>query len=156
MKLRRLNLHHMHARILYFLENIDWLNCDTWRLFANHQPSTSMNILCFGGNIPPIKWLSYFHPTGSHWITMMSSNGNILTLLGFCEGNSPVTGRLPSQRSLTRTQGFDIFVICAWTNNFPYGEINERGFSNPRPKIASLKSNHEIAIEVFITRNSSI
>ena len=35
-------------------------------------------------------------------------------LLALCEGNTPITGEFPSQRPVTR--GFDVSVICAWTN----------------------------------------
>ena len=39
---------------------------------------------------------------------MTSSHGNLFsTLLALCEGNSPVTGEIPSQRTVTRS--FDIF-----------------------------------------------
>ena len=37
-------------------------------------------------------------------------------LLALCAGNSPVTGEFPSQRPVT--QSFDVFLICAWINNW--------------------------------------
>ena len=40
-------------------------------------------------------------------IIMMTSNGNIFRVTGFCEGNSPVTGEFPSQRPVTHS--FDVF-----------------------------------------------
>ena len=39
-------------------------------------------------------------------LMMTSSNGNISALLALCEGNSPVTDELPSQRPVTRS--FDV------------------------------------------------
>ena len=36
-----------------------------------------------------------------------SSNGNISALLALCAGNSPVTGKFPTQRPVTRS--FDVF-----------------------------------------------
>ena len=46
------------------------------------------------------------------WHNMMTSlNGNISALLAICAGNSPVTGELPAQRSVT--QSFDVFFdLC--------------------------------------------
>ena len=38
---------------------------------------------------------------------MTSSNGKIFRVTGFCAGNSPVTGELPTQRPVT--QSFDVF-----------------------------------------------
>ena len=38
---------------------------------------------------------------------IMSSNGNIFSVTGFCAGNSPVTSEFPTQRPVTRS--FDIF-----------------------------------------------
>ena len=38
-------------------------------------------------------------------------------LLAFCEGNQPVTGGLPSQRTVT--QSFNLFsLICVWRNGW--------------------------------------
>ena len=37
-------------------------------------------------------------------------------LLALCEGNPPVTGRFPSQRSVT--QSFDVFFSCAWVKGW--------------------------------------
>ena len=36
--------------------------------------------------------------------------------LALCEGNAPVTGGFPSERTVTRN--FDVFFICAWTNGW--------------------------------------
>ena len=38
---------------------------------------------------------------------MTSANGNISVLLAFCAGNSPITGKFPSQRPVARS--FDVF-----------------------------------------------
>ena len=43
----------------------------------------------------------------SYQYMMTSSNGNIFRVTGLCEGNSPVTGKFPSLRQLTRS--FDVF-----------------------------------------------
>ena len=42
-------------------------------------------------------------------------------LLVLCEGNSPVTGELPSQRPVTLS--FDVFFNCTWTNNHEAGDL---------------------------------
>ena len=39
-------------------------------------------------------------------IIMTSSNGNIVRVTGFCAGNSPVTGKFPAQRPVTRSLNF--------------------------------------------------
>ena len=56
----------------------------------------------------------------SHWICigfmMTSSNGNISTLLALCAGNSPVTGKFPLQRPVTRALMFSL--ICTWTSGW--------------------------------------
>ena len=45
----------------------------------------------------------------NYWAAKMmtSSNGNTFRVTGRCAGNSPVTGELPGQRSVTRS--FDVF-----------------------------------------------
>ena len=58
-----------------------------------------------------IKWNIFLvFKTSNPWdLTdmMTSSNGTFFSLLAICEGNPPVTGRLPSQGSVTRN--FDVF-----------------------------------------------
>ena len=48
-------------------------------------------------------------PTQTNWSfnMMTSSNGNIFRVTGLCAGNSPVTGKFPTQRPVTRS--FDVF-----------------------------------------------
>ena len=47
------------------------------------------------------------------------------TLLGLCAGNSPVTGKFPARRPMTRN--FDVFFICArgngWVNTSEAGDL---------------------------------
>ena len=52
---------------------------------------------------------------------MTSSNGNISALLVLCGGNSSVTGKFPTQRSVKRSS--DVFLICAWVNNREAGAL---------------------------------
>ena len=42
---------------------------------------------------------------------MTSSIRNIFPLLALCEGNSPVSGEIPSHRPVTRTGSFDVFFF---------------------------------------------
>ena len=63
------------------------------------------------------RWSSYLRSI--YIIMMTSSNGNISLVLALCEGNSPVTCGLPSQRPVTRRFNvfFDLCLNKVWTNN---------------------------------------
>ena len=56
---------------------------------------------------------------------MMSSIGNISTLLALCDGNPHVTSGFPSKRPVTRS--FDFSLIYAWTNG--WASTREAGHS---------------------------
>ena len=70
--------------------------------------------------------------------TMTSSNGNISALLALCEGNSPVTGEVPSQRPVTRS--FDVFFdLCL--NQQLSKQWRRRWFETP-----SRSSHHDVTV----------
>ena len=57
---------------------------------------------------------------------MTSSNGTFSALLALCAGNSPVTGKFPAQRPVTRSLDvfFDLRLIKnSWVNNCEAGDL---------------------------------
>ena len=59
---------------------------------------------------------------------MTSSNGNISALLSLCVENSPVTGKFPSQRPVTRSLMFSFICVWinAWVNNREAGDLRRQ------------------------------
>ena len=53
------------------------------------------------------QWFNVLATVRHKWGMMTSSNGDIFRVTGPCAGNSPVTSKFPSQRTVTRS--FDVF-----------------------------------------------
>ena len=111
-----------------------------WPVDSPHKGSVTRKMSPFHGDIMN-KFLGWGTPTGasSHpkincyrWIEALPMKDSarlrytwwrhlmqtFSALLALCVGNSPVTGEFPSQRPVTRS--FDVFFICAWTNNWAH------------------------------------
>ena len=60
---------------------------------------------------------------------MTLSNGIFSALLTLCEGNPPVTGGFPSQRTVTRNLMFSLIGVWTngWTNNCDAGDLKRHG-----------------------------
>ena len=61
-------------------------------------------------------WKSNFPPWRRHASCWRHHVETFFTLLALCEGNSPVTGEVPSQGPVTRRLMFSL--ICAWRNGW--------------------------------------
>ena len=60
---------------------------------------------------------------------MTLSNGIFSALLALCEGNPPVTGGFPSQRTVTRNLMFSLIGVWTngWTNKCDAGDLKRHG-----------------------------